>query len=154
MKKFKTNYNSAIDAISKYIDFTGVRIDISFTYNDMEIFDMFAKIWNDIYIIEHKYRENKDTNTYEKFVGKYPEGVMLEREKYDNIMNYISFRPHIKGMLYITSLPDGTHFIYEMNTLELPEPVKEYCNIHTHIKDGKKLKYVYYLDYLQGITLK
>lgn len=151
---FKTNYNSAIDAVSKMITYTGKTINLSFTINPMSHFDIWAKMGGEIFIIEHKFRDNAIINTSDLFMQKYPDGVILERSKYDSIANYLSFNPHIDGWFYINSFADDSHIIYDMRSLILPPQQQMMCNVTTHSNNGKKMKWVYVLPYEKAIILK
>ena len=148
---FKTDYNSAIDAVSRLITYTGKTINLSFTINPMSPFDIWAKMDNIILIIEHKLRTESSSD---EFIKKYPDGCILERAKENHISNYLGFNPQIDGWFYINSFSDDSHIIYDMRNLILPEQQRMVCNATTHTNTGKVSKWVYILPYNQAIILR
>ena len=75
-----------------------------------------------------------------KFRTKYYEEKMLEKDKYDALMNLD--KDIIK--LYFVNDPKG-NFMYWLNTLKMPAPIKKYCPDTTMWTKKRLLKDVYLL---------
>ena len=76
-----------------------------------------------------------------KFRNKHYDTKMLEKDKYDSLMRLD------KGIIKIFYVfdPKG-NFLYYLNTLKLPKPVKKYCPDTTMWTKKKLLKEVYLLE--------
>jgi len=75
-----------------------------------------------------------------KFRNKYYEEKLLEVSKYNNLMSL----PEDVIKLYFVNDPKG-NYMFWLNTLEMPEPVKLYCPETTLWKNKKRKKSVYLL---------
>ena len=75
-----------------------------------------------------------------KFRNKYYEEKMLEKNKYDSLMDLD--KSIIK--LYFVNDPKG-NFMYWLNTLKMPIPIKKYCPDTTMWTKKRLLKDVYLL---------
>ena len=75
-----------------------------------------------------------------KFRNKYYKEKMLEKYKYDALM--LLDKKIIK--LYFVNDPKG-NFMYWLNTLQMPEPIKKYCPDTTIWTKKRLLKDVYLL---------
>tara|TARA_R110000796_G_scaffold158634_1_gene275306 strand:- start:74 stop:490 length:417 start_codon:yes stop_codon:yes gene_type:complete len=76
-----------------------------------------------------------------KFRQKYYETKMLEKDKYDALMR---IDENIIKIYYVFD-PKG-NFLYYLNTIKLPEPIKKYLPDTTIWSKKKRLKYVYLLQ--------
>ena len=76
-----------------------------------------------------------------KFRNKYYEEKMLEKDKYDALMDLDN--EIIK--LYFVNDPKG-NFMYWLNTLEMPKTVKKYCPDTTMWTKKRLLKDVYLIN--------
>jgi len=76
-----------------------------------------------------------------KFRNKHYETKMLEKDKYDALMR---LDKDIIKIFYVFD-PKG-NFLYYLNTLKLPKPVKKYCPDTTMWTKKKVLKEVYLLE--------
>ena len=82
-----------------------------------------------------------------KFRNKYYEEKMLEKEKYDALM---ALDDVVK--IYFVNDPKG-NFMYYLNTLEMPKPVKKYCPDTTIWTKKRLLKDVYLLKENQAVRI-
>tara|TARA_R110000787_G_scaffold254726_1_gene360022 strand:- start:278 stop:721 length:444 start_codon:yes stop_codon:yes gene_type:complete len=81
-----------------------------------------------------------------KFRNKYYKTKMLEKDKYDALMKN-------KGVkLYYVNDSKG-NYMYHLNTLLLPEPIKKYCPDTTLWSNKKSLKEVYLLEEKDAIQV-
>lgn len=80
-----------------------------------------------------------------KFRTKYYETKMLEKYKYDALMNM----PYDIVKLYFVNDPKA-NYLFWLNTIELPKPTKLYCPDTTLWTKTKKVKEVYLLDESQS----
>tara|TARA_R100000935_G_scaffold10428_1_gene20845 strand:- start:889 stop:1308 length:420 start_codon:yes stop_codon:yes gene_type:complete len=76
-----------------------------------------------------------------KFRNKHYDTKMLEKDKYDSLM---MLDKDIIKIFYVFD-PKG-NFLYYLNTLKLPKPVKKYCPDTTMWTKKKLLKEVYLLE--------
>ena len=76
-----------------------------------------------------------------KFRNKHYDTKMLEKDKYDSLMR---LDKEIIKIFYVFD-PKG-NFLYYLNTLKLPKPVKKYCPDTTMWTKKKLLKEVYLLE--------
>ena len=76
-----------------------------------------------------------------KFRNKHYDTKMLEKDKYDALMR---LDKDIIKIFYVFD-PKG-NFLYYLNTLKLPKPVKKYCPDTTMWTKKKLLKEVYLLE--------
>ena len=76
-----------------------------------------------------------------KFRNKHYDTKMLEKDKYDSLM---MLDKDIIKIFYVFD-PKG-NFLYYLNTLKLPKPVKKYCPDTTMWTKKKMLKEVYLLE--------
>ena len=76
-----------------------------------------------------------------KFRNKHYDTKMLEKDKYDALM---ALDKDIIKIFYVFD-PKG-NFLYYLNTLKLPKPVKKYCPDTTMWTKKKLLKEVYLLE--------
>ena len=76
-----------------------------------------------------------------KFRNKHYDTKMLEKDKYDALMR---LDKDIIKIFYVFD-PKG-NFLYYLNTLKLPKPVKKYCPDTTMWTKKKVLKEVYLLE--------
>jgi len=76
-----------------------------------------------------------------KFRNKHYDTKMLEKDKYDSLMR---LDKQIIKIFYVFD-PKG-NFLYYLNTLKLPKPVKKYCPDTTMWTKKKLLKEVYLLE--------
>ena len=76
-----------------------------------------------------------------KFRNKHYDTKMLEKDKYDSLMR---LDKDIIKIFYVFD-PKG-NFLYYLNTLKLPKPVKKYCPDTTMWTKKKLLKEVYLLE--------
>ena len=83
-----------------------------------------------------------------KFRSKYYETKMLEKYKYDALMNL----DEKICKLYFVSDPKG-NYMYWLNSIKMPIPVKKYCPDTTIWTKKKILKDVYLLEESDGIKL-
>lgn len=83
-----------------------------------------------------------------KFRNKYYEEKMLEKEKYDALMALD--KDIVK--IYFVNDPKG-NFMYWLNTLEVPKPVKKYCPDTTMWTKKRILKDVYLLKEIQAVRI-
>ena len=74
------------------------------------------------------------------------EEKMLEKEKYDSLMALDVVK------LFFVNDPKG-NFMYYLNTLEIPEPVKKYCPDTTVYTKKRLLKDVYLLKENQAVRI-
>ena len=82
-----------------------------------------------------------------KFLKKYDEENMLEKDKYDAL---IALDDVVK--IYFVNDPKG-NFMYWLNTLEMPKPVKKYCPDTTMWTKKRILKDVYLLKENQAVRI-
>jgi len=75
-----------------------------------------------------------------KFRNKYYEDKMIEKDKYDSLMSL----DEDVLKLYFVNDPKG-NFMYLLNTLDMPEPIKKYCPDTTMWTKKRMLKDVYLL---------
>ena len=82
-----------------------------------------------------------------KFRNKYYEDKMLEKHKYDALMA-------LDGVirLFFVNDPKG-NFMYWLDTLEMPTPVKKYCPDTTMWTKKRLLKDVYLLKEDQAVRI-
>jgi len=85
--------------------------------------------------------KGKDCVIEMKFRNKYYEQKMLEKDKYDALMSL--GKDVIK--LYFVNDPKG-NFLYWLNNLQMPIPVKKYCPDTTMWTKKRLLKDVYLLE--------
>jgi len=83
-----------------------------------------------------------------KFRNKYYEDKMLEKEKYDALMALD--KDIVK--IYFVNDPKG-NFMYWLNTLLMPDPVKKYCPDTTIWTKKRLLKDVYLLKENEAVRI-
>lgn len=83
-----------------------------------------------------------------KFRTKYYDTKMLEKEKYDALMALD--KDIVK--IYFVNDPKG-NFMYWLNTLVMPEPVKKYCPDTTMWTKKRLLKDVYLLKENEAVRI-
>jgi len=93
------------------------------------------------YDAKGKTPKGKDCVIEMKFRNKYYEQKMLEKDKYDALMSLD--KDVIK--LYFVNDPKG-NFLYWLNHIEMPIPVKKYCPDTTMWTKKRLLKDVYLLE--------
>ena len=94
---------------------------------------------NKIYDAIGKTPKGKNCVIEMKFRKKYYEDKMLEKDKYDALMDLDNV---VK--LFFVNDPKG-NFMYWLNTLDMPKPVKKYCPDTTVYTKKRLLKDVYLL---------
>ena len=82
-----------------------------------------------------------------KFRNKYYEDKLIEKDKYDAL---IALNNVVK--LFFVNDPKG-NFMYYLNTLEMPKPVKKYCPDTTMWTKKRLLKDVYLLKENQAVRI-
>ena len=83
-----------------------------------------------------------------KFRNKHYETKMLEKDKYDSLMR---IDENIIKIFYVFD-PKG-NFLYYLNTLKLPQPVKKYCPDTTMWTKKRVLKDVYLLTENDAVVI-
>ena len=92
--------------------------------------------------------KGKDCVIEMKFRTKYYEDKMLEKDKYESLMNLDN---NILKFYFVND-PKG-NFMYWLNTLQLPESTKMYCPYTTMWTKKKVLKDVYLLTENQATII-
>jgi len=82
-----------------------------------------------------------------KFRNKYYEDKMLEKDKYDALM---ALDDVVK--IYFVNDPKG-NFMYWLDNLDMPKPVKKYCPDTTMWTKKRLLKDVYLLTENQAVRI-
>lgn len=83
-----------------------------------------------------------------KFRKTYYEEKMLEKDKYDSLL---ALDKNIVKIFFVND-PKG-NFMYWLNTLEMPKPVKKYCPDTTMWTKKRLLKDVYLLKENQAVRI-
>ena len=81
-----------------------------------------------------------------KFRNKYYEDKLIEKDKYDSLMALDVVK------LFFVNDPKG-NFMYWLDTLEMPAPVKKYCPDTTMWTKKRLLKDVYLLKENQAVRI-
>lgn len=102
---------------------------------------------NKIYDAIGKTQKGVDCVIEMKFRKTHYDEKMLEKEKYDNLM---AIDDVVK--LFFVNDPKG-NFMYYLNTLEMPKPVKKYCPDTTVYTKKRLLKDVYLLKENQAVRI-
>ena len=84
-----------------------------------------------------------------KFRNKHYDTKMLEKDKYDALMR---IEKDVIKIYYV--FDPKVNFLYYLNTLELPEPVKKYCPDTTMWTKKKMLKDVYLLQENDAVRIE
>ena len=99
-----------------------------------------------IYDAKGKTPKGMDCVIEMKFRNKYYEDKMLEKEKYDALMALDVVK------IFFVNDPKG-NFMYYLNTLEMPTPVKKYCPDTTMWTKKRLLKDVYLLKENEAVRI-
>jgi hypothetical protein len=110
--------------------------------------DCTATCNNKKYLVEHKNRNF--TNTF--LVCLYDGKLLLEKHKYDCLIEKKELGNY-DDVLYISTLTDGTTYIFKLSKVELI-PDTSYAPNASCANNGKRTKLVYYLDITTALKLK
>ena len=98
------------------------------------------------YDAKGKTPKGKDCVIEMKFRNKYYEDKLIEKDKYDSLMALDVVK------LFFVNDPKG-NFMYWLDTLEMPKPVKKYCPDTTMWTKKRLLKDVYLLKENQAVRI-
>jgi hypothetical protein len=121
---------------------------IEFPDSQFSRYDCTATCHNKKYLVEHKNRNFSNT----VLTCLYDSKLLLEKHKYDSLMERKE-EGNFEDVLYISTLTDGTSYIFRLSKSELKLDTS-YSPNASCASNGKRNKLVYYLDVAMALKLK